>query len=244
MTYSTCMSGGRPDGGVRFATRFAVQLRLFANRCALSCLVAAAAASASPAGELDVSVVDLQGHGVGEVVVTVAPINKHPATAAPASAVMDQRNVAFVPRVLVVAVGTKVEFPNNDTVSHQVYSFSAAKKFQLPLYKGERHAPVLFDREGLVVLGCNIHDSMAGYIYVTDAPFFGQTDDAGVLRLPSVPAGDYRIAVWSPFIADPAPNGSRTIHVDTQAITADRIQLVRELRTRPEPRPQRSDWEY
>ena len=72
-----------------------------------------------------------------------------------------------------------MEFPNNDTVSHQVYSFSAAKRFQLPLYKGEVHPPVTFDRPGLVVLGCNIHDVMVGYIYVTDAPYFGKTDREG-----------------------------------------------------------------
>ena len=75
-----------------------------------------------------------------------------------------------------VGVGTRVEFPNNDSVSHQVYSFSPAKRFQLPLYKGEIHPPVTFDQPGLVVLGCNIHDSMVGYIYVTDAPYFGTTE--------------------------------------------------------------------
>src|SRR5207248_5774076 len=74
-------------------------------------------------------------------------------------AVMDQKNLAFTPRVLVVAAGTPVEFPNNDSVSHQVYSFSAAKRFQLPLYKGEVHPPITFDRPWLVVLGCNIHDA-------------------------------------------------------------------------------------
>ncbi len=163
---------------------------------------------------------------------------------APATAVMDQRNLAFVPRVLVVAVGTSVEFPNNDSVSHQVYSFSPAKKFQLPLYKGARHPPVTFDQEGLVVLGCNIHDGMAGYIYVTAAPFFGTTDATGTLRLTDLPIGDYRITLWSPLIADPPPSLIRTVHVDAQEVTTSRVQLARDLRARPEPRPRRSDWEY
>jgi len=157
---------------------------------------------------------------------------------------MDQRNLAFVPRVLVVAVGTSVEFPNNDSVSHQVYSFSPAKKFQLPLYKGARHPPVTFDQEGLVVLGCNIHDGMAGYIYVTAAPFFGTTDATGTLRLTDLPIGDYRITLWSPLIADPPPSLIRTVHVDAQEVTTSRVQLARDLRARPEPRPRRSDWEY
>jgi plastocyanin len=88
---------------------------------------------------------------------------------------MDQRNREFVPHILVVQVGTWVDFANCDTVSQQVYSFSPAKRFQLPLYRGAVHPPVLFDQPGVVTLGCNIHDSMLGYIYVADSPWFGQT---------------------------------------------------------------------
>jgi plastocyanin len=162
----------------------------------------------------------------------------------PATAVMDQRDRAFVPRVLAVAVGTSVEFPNNDTVSHQVYSFSAAKKFQLPLYKGTHPAPVTFDRPGLVVLGCNIHDEMAGYIYVTDAPAFGTTGEDGTLLIRALAAGDYRIGLWSPLVADPPASLERTVHVASQDPSGSRVQLTRDLRARPEPRPRRGDWEY
>lgn len=157
---------------------------------------------------------------------------------------MDQRNRAFVPGVLVVGVGTSVEFPNNDSVSHQVYSFSAAKRFQLPLYKGEPHPPVTFDRAGLVVLGCNIHDAMVGYIYVTDAPYFGKTEAGGDLRFKGLPAGDYRIAIWSPFISDAPASLIRTVHVDSTELAATRVQLSRALRARPEPGPRRRDWDY
>jgi plastocyanin len=196
------------------------------------------------AGELEVSVIDRSGHGVAETVVTIEPINApHPASA-PATAVMDQKNLAFVPRVLVIASGTKVEFPNNDSVSHQVYSFSAAKRFQLPLYKGQVHPPVIFDKSGLVVLGCNIHDQMAGYIYVTDAPFFGMTDATGTLKVSNLQAGDYRITVWSPLIADPPATLARIEHVAAADGQRSRFQLAQELRARPEPRPRRSDWEY
>lgn len=229
---------------MRSATRFAVERRLLGNKITLSCLLAVAVAPGCPAGELAMSVVDREGHGVNDVVVTVAPLEKRVAPAPRATAVMDQRNVAFVPRVLVVSVGTNVDFPNNDKVSHQVYSFSPAKKFQLPLYKGAPHTPVTFDHEGLVVLGCNIHDAMAGYIYVTDAPWFGKTGETGVLHLQNVPTGDYLITVWSPYISDPAPSLTRTIHMDGQGIMADRVQLTRELRMRPEPRPRRTDWDY
>jgi plastocyanin len=199
----------------------------------------------SAAAEISVTVVDRDGRGIEDAVVTATPTGGKALPVPLAKpAVMDQRDRAFVPRVLVVSVGSRVEFPNNDSVSHQVYSFSPAKRFQLALYKGEIHPPVTFDQAGLVVLGCNIHDGMVGYIYVTDAPFFGKTDAGGMLRLTDLAAGDYRLTIWSPFIGDPAPSLTRIVHVGAQEATADRVQLTRELRTRPEPRPRRGDWEY
>ena len=157
---------------------------------------------------------------------------------------MDQKDQAFVPRVLVVNVGASVEFPNNDSVSHQVYSFSAAKRFQLPLYKGEAHPPVTFDRPGLVVLGCNIHDSMVGYIYVTPAPYFGTTDAGGAITLRDLPRGDYRVTLWSPYIADDPASLTRDVHLDGGASTLERFQLAAPLRSLPEPKPRRRDWDY
>lgn len=112
-----------------------------------------------------------------------------------ARAMMDQRNSAFVPGVLVVQAGTTVSFPNSDKVRHQVYSFSPAKPFELPLYEGTPLAPVRFDRAGVVVVGCNIHDWMIGYIVVVDTPHFAKTDAQGRVRL-DVPAGRYRLKAW------------------------------------------------
>jgi plastocyanin len=198
----------------------------------------------SMAANLSIDIVDRQGQPVPDTVVTVTPAA---AGAVPvqtaASSVMDQRNLAFVPLVLAVAVGSSVVFPNNDSVSHQVYSFSAPKKFQLPLYKGKIHPPVTFDRPGLVVLGCNIHDSMVGYIFVTDAPFFGTTDVRGILELKDLPDGEYRVSIWNPFITDPPESLNRSVRVDMHQ-PATRIRLARDLRSQPEPRPKRSDWEY
>jgi len=197
------------------------------------------------AAELSVMVVGRDGRGVDEVVVTAmstaANIGSSP-TLRPA--VMDQKNLAFLPRVLVVATGTSVEFPNSDSVSHQVYSFSEAKYFHLPLYKGQVHPPVTFDRPGLVVLGCNIHDAMVGYIYVTDAPYFGTTEAGGSLHLKGLPPGDYRVTIWSPFIADAPESLIRTVHVDGNEPATTRVQLTLALRPLPEPKPHRHDWEY
>jgi plastocyanin len=186
-------------------------------------------------------VLDRDGHGVEQVVATVTPAGGG-APVTPKPAVMDQKDRAFVPRILVVNVGASVEFPNNDSVSHQVYSFSAAKRFQLPLYKGEAHPPVTFDQPGLVVLGCNIHDSMVGYIYVTPAPFFGITDAGGALTLKDLPKGDYRLTIWSPYIADAPERLTRDLHLDDGA--KERFALDAALRARPEPKPRRRDWDY
>lgn len=129
---------------------------------------------------------------LAEVVVSLHPAA---ATSAAANAVMDQRDSTFVPGVLAVQAGTTVSFPNSDTVRHQVYSFSPAKPFELPLYEGTPLAPVLFDRPGVVVVGCNIHDWMIGYIVVLDTPHFAKTDASGRLRI-DLPAGRYRLQAW------------------------------------------------
>lgn len=85
--------------------------------------------------------------------------------------------------MLPVYVGTRVTFPNRDNIRHHVYSFSSAKKFELPLYIGTPAAPVVFDKPGVVALGCNIHDWMLAYIYVLTTPHFAKTAADGKARL-------------------------------------------------------------
>jgi plastocyanin len=153
------------------------------------------------AGTLSVRVVDGDGRPIGGVAVYAVPSKPSAPAAAHVprpTAVMDQRHTAFVPHLLVVQTGTLVDFPNNDTVSHHVYSFSAAKTFELTLYKGDPHPPVLFDHPGVVVLGCNIHDSMLGYILVVDTPHFSLTDAAGKVELGGLGADDYTVTAWTP----------------------------------------------
>jgi plastocyanin len=219
-------------------TRVALARRTIATWITFASL---AGTSYCTASDLTIDVLDREGHGVDQVVATVTPAGGT-APVTPKPAVMDQKDRAFVPRLLVVNVGASVEFPNNDSVSHQVYSFSAAKRFQLPLYKGEAHPPVTFDQPGLVVLGCNIHDSMVGYIYVTPAPFFGITDATGTLTLKDLPKGDYRVTIWSPYIADAPESLTRDLHVEGG--TQQRFQLAAALHARPEPKPRRRDWDY
>ena len=111
------------------------------------------------------------------------------------AAEMAQEQKAFVPSVLVVTRGTSVAFPNRDTVRHHVYSFSPAKKFELKLYTGTPANPVVFDRSGVAVLGCNIHDHMVAWVLVLDTPYFATAPASGQVTL-DVPPGKYTLRTW------------------------------------------------
>lgn len=110
--------------------------------------------------------------------------------------VLDQRNLAFVPRVLAVRVGTVVDFPNGDRVFHNVFSFHDGKKFDLGMYPVGSSKPVLFDKPGLSRIFCNIHPNMAAYVLTVDTPYFSVTDNNGSFTIPSVPAGIYTYHAW------------------------------------------------
>ena len=126
------------------------------------------------------------------------------APAAPEKAEMDQRDLQFAPHVLAVTAGSEVRFPNRDNLRHQVYSFSPARTFDLPLYSGHQAEPVRFDTPGVVELGCNIHDGMIGYIVVLETPYHAVTGADGVARF-EVPAGAYRLEVWHERLAAGQP---------------------------------------
>jgi len=117
-----------------------------------------------------------------------------PASPAP-TPVLDQRNLEFLPRVLVVRVGTTVKFPNNDRVFHNVFSFRDGKKFDLGVYPIRAVKYVTFDREGVSRLFCNIHPNMAAYVVAVDSPYFAASDANGAFTL-RAPPGQYSYKVW------------------------------------------------
>jgi len=112
-----------------------------------------------------------------------------------------QRDQEFSPYVTPIVVGTRVVFPNRDTVQHHVYSVSPAKKFEIPLYIGDSSGTILFDREGVVTLGCNIHDWMVAYVFVLGTPYFAKTGADGTANITGLPPGRYRLEVWHPRLA-------------------------------------------
>lgn len=159
--------------------------------CAVAMLIVCQARAASVA----VTVVDTAGKPLADAVVYATPLSGKPPPR-PSTALIDQIGREFVPVVSVMQTGASVSFPNKDNIRHQVYSFSPAKTFELRLYSGTPAAPVVFDKPGLVTLGCNIHDNMIAYALVVDSPWFAKSDAAGKAVVDGFPPGDYDIHVW------------------------------------------------
>ena len=165
--------------------------------------------------QLELSVVDDKGNPLKDAVAELVPAQKIDYAAVP-TAIMDQRQNMFVPGVLAIRVNTQVRFPNSDDVRHHVYSFSPAKKFELRLYHGMTAEPVLFDKPGTVVLGCNIHDSMVAYIYVVGTEYFAVADAQGKISLVA-PAGKYQLQVYHPQMSGNFPESTITLD-DSQTV--------------------------
>ena len=191
--------------------------------CCAALLGAVLGCAALPAlsATLTVSVMGQNGRGVQDAVLLLEPLaGKAPVK--PAQGVeISQQNKSFMPAVSVIPVGTKVAFPNQDTVRHHVYSFSDAKKFELKLYAGKPENPVSFDRAGVVVLGCNIHDQMVGWIIVSDTPWFAKSAAGGRATLVEVPAGAYRLRSWHPDlpVGSPGLEQNLTLGAADMAVT-------------------------
>ena len=109
-----------------------------------------------------------------------------------------QKDLTFLPALLPVPAGTKVEFPNLDDTYHNIFSYSPAKRFDLGRYRAEeRPIPTqIFDKPGLVTLRCDIHEHMRGLILVLNTPYFVMTDTDGHFRLSGLPAGHYTLKAW------------------------------------------------
>lgn len=159
--------------------------------------LAALGCTASLAASVQVDLRDEAGQGLTDAVVFLDSPEAAKLVKPLQGAEMAQQGKEFVPRVLVVTKGTELAFPNRDKVRHHVYSFSPAKKFELKLYAGTPANPVLFDQPGVVLLGCNIHDSMVGWVLVVNTPYHGLSQ-AGRVTLDNVPAGNYRLRSWHP----------------------------------------------
>ncbi|APG03119.1 hypothetical protein BJI69_03830 [Luteibacter rhizovicinus DSM 16549] len=151
------------------------------------------------AGRVVVEVVDTSGHPVADAVVSLAPRPGTPArTIAPATHYVDQKDETFLPFVTAMHVGDSVIFRNSDTTRHHVYSFSDMVKFETMLAPGESSPALVMKGPGNAAVGCNIHDQMLTYLYVTKDPEIATTDAQGRASIDGVVAGDYVAHAWHP----------------------------------------------
>lgn len=148
-------------------------------------------------------------------VVVYLPDVRAPAVQAPA--IVDQRDESFVPAISVIQAGSDVQFTNSDPTSHHVYSFSRPNAFALPLYKGSDRLVQRLARPGVVVLGCNIHDSMLGYVVVVESTRFGVTGPDGRVTLADVPAGRHVVRAWAPGLDRASPPEVGAVEVSDSA---------------------------
>lgn len=183
---------------------------------AAAALLAATLVSARADGSVRVVTRDSGGKPVADAVAYLEGIDATAPVHPPADPVaITQKDQEFKPYVTPVVVGTRVVFPNLDTVRHHIYSVSAAKRFEIPLYIGDSKETIVFDRPGIVTLGCNIHDWMIAYVVVLSTPYFATTGTDGAADVTGIPPGRYRLLVWHPL----AGTVSRDLIVGDQGTT-------------------------
>ena len=192
--------------------------------------------SAGFGADLHAEIRDSAGNPVADAVVVAIPADGRKMEINPGADIVDQIDRQFVPYVKAVVVGTSVSFPNKDNIRHHAYSFSAAKRFELPLYSGVSAAPVTFDTPGVVILGCNIHDWMIGYIYVSESPWFAVSDAQGRADISDLPAGRYHVRSWHPLMKIDEKATVQDVDLDDE--TTGSVNWV--LKLKPDIRPRRA----
>lgn len=178
-------------------TKFQIPAVLFTAIIAAFAVLCSPSSGAQVPVSLTVTVLDANGDPLPQAIVSVADPARESVSVN--NAVMDQVDKLFSPFVLNVPQGSSVSFPNSDNIRHQVYSFSPTKPFELPLYSNQQAPELRFDEPGIVVLGCNIHDHMKAYIYVSPHDFSVQTNADGQVELPGEVS---QIHVWYPGLTD------------------------------------------
>lgn len=183
------------------------------------------------AAPLSVRVVDASGKPVRDAVVTLRPVGRAvPAPKPGAGYRIEQRNLQFHPFVSIVPVGANVTFPNFDVTRHHVYSFSAAKRFEFKLFAKDQSRSITVDRPGTIAIGCNIHDQMSAFLFVTDTAWTERTDSNGAVMFRDAPSGAVAIGLWHPYLR--APDGALVRQVALNAIAHNEAFSVK-LRSPP-----------
>ena len=195
----------------------------------MRCLLAVATvlilgAAPAHAGRVVIEVVDTSGRPVADAVVSLAPMpDTISRTIAPATRYVDQKDETFLPYVTALHPGDSVIFRNSDNTRHHVYSFSDMMKFEYMLSPGESSPALLMKTPGNAAVGCNIHDQMLTYLYVTKDPEMATTDAQGRASIEGVNAGQYRARAWHPQLR---PGVTLPIQGVTVSEAGDRKSVV------------------
>ena len=189
--------------------------------CTLACIAVLALAEPAEAATFVAKILDQDGEPVANAVIALVPDSgSMPPSRLPAEKTIDQRNETFIPLVTIIPKGGRIVFANNDSTTHQVYSFSAIKQFEITLGRGEKSPPFVFDTPGIAALGCNIHDHMIAYAYVAQSPWTAISDSDGRAAISNVPAGGYQAQLWHPQL--PPARQSPNLHV---AVSGERTEV-------------------
>jgi plastocyanin len=188
------------------------------------------------AAELAVQILDTRGAPVADAIAT---IESRPGSAAPArqstreTRIIDQKNETFIPYVEIFRPGDAVVFHNADHTRHHVYSFAPARQFEFVLTSGQSSTPLELDQVGIVAVGCNIHDRMITYLYISDAPFIARSAADGRVKIDGLSPGDYEVHVWHPQLRPGQAGPVQTLHITDPAEAKD---LAFSLSLLPDPR--------
>jgi hypothetical protein len=193
------------------------------------------------AAGLSVRIGDQRGAPVADAVVTLTPradSGAAPASSPPPARVhfIDQKDETFVPYLEVFRPGDSVVFRNSDRTRHHVYSFAPARQFEFMLAPGESSQPLRLDKPGVIATGCNIHDQMVTYLYVTDAPVVAQSDKTGRVHVDGLARGTYEVRAWQPLLRPGSADNLQTLTITDEA---ENRELAFTLALLPDPRARR-----
>ncbi|MBI1772698.1 MAG: methylamine utilization protein [Burkholderiales bacterium] len=196
---------------------------LFLQKYRLLLTLAMALAGSSPmlahAAKLNFQAVDKNGSPMADVVVYATPVGMPLPASEKIDATISQNDMQFSPYVTAIRTGSQVKFPNYDKMEHHVKSFSAVKEFEIKTYeRGVVPPPVIFDKPGIVIVYCLLHNWMRAYVLVLDTPYFVKTDQSGTAMLDKLPDGNYEIKAWHPNLGSIKPPLSQTVKVNDQSV--------------------------
>jgi plastocyanin len=196
--------------------------------------------SAALAGSFVGTSTNKENGPLSDVVFALKPLSSNivvPVTS-PSLISVTQDNLQFKPYVSVIRLGSSAQFPNKDSVEHHIKSFSAIKPFEIAVHKpGDSPKPIVFDKEGAVIIYCILHDWMRTFIYVADTPWFSQTAELGAARIENVPAGDYEVLAWHPDLGQfkPALTQKITVPVTGSVTTNFKFEFMPKTLRKPKP---------